>query len=142
MTGAHTIGRSHCTAFSARLFGFDTTVGQDPTLDASYAAQLRQECPQGNTDPNSVVPMDPSSPNIMDTRYYEEVLANQGLFTSDQTLLTDEATANQVSQNAMNALLWKRKFANAMVKMGNTNVLTGDAGEIRTNCRKINQRGG
>ncbi|XP_058206303.1 peroxidase 5-like [Rhododendron vialii] len=138
LSGAHTIGRSHCTSFSSRLFGFNTTLGQDPTLDASYAAQLRQQCPQGNTNPNLVVPMDPSSPTLMDTGYYRDVQANRGLFTSDQTLLTNAATTNLVNQNAMNVYLWQSKFANAMVKMGKTSVLTGSAGEIRRNCRKIN----
>ncbi|XP_058206302.1 peroxidase 5-like [Rhododendron vialii] len=138
LSGAHTIGRSHCTSFSARLFGFNTTMEQDPTLDASYAARLRQQCPQGNTNPNLVVPIDPSSPTLMDTGYYMDVQANQGLFTSDQALLTDAATVNQVSQYAMNTFLWQSKFADAMVKMGNTDVLTGDDGEIRTDCRKIN----
>jgi peroxidase len=138
LSGAHTIGRSHCTSFVARLYNFNTTLGQDPTLDSSYATQLRQQCPQGSTNPNLVVPMDPSSPNTMDTGYYVDVQANRGLFTSDQALLADAATANQVNQNAMNTFLWQRKFANAMVKMGYTGVLTGSAGEVRLNCRKIN----
>lgn len=138
LSGAHTIGRAHCTSFSTRLYSFNTTTNQDPTLDSQYASQLKQKCPQGSTNTNLVVPMDPSSPNVMDVGYYNDILANRGLFTSDQTLLTNSATANQVNQNAMNTFVWGSKFAAAMVKMGQIGVLTGGAGEVRLNCRKIN----
>ncbi|KAJ1377824.1 Plant peroxidase [Sesbania bispinosa] len=47
---------------------------------------LKRQCPQGNTNPNLVVPMDPSSPGIADVGYYIDILANRGLFTSDQAL--------------------------------------------------------
>ncbi|KAK6926100.1 hem peroxidase [Dillenia turbinata] len=137
LSGAHTIGRSHCTSFSNRLYNFSSTNSQDPTLDASYATMLQQQCPQGSTNPNLVVPMNPSSPFTTDVGYYMDVLANRGLFTSDQTLLTNTATANQVNQNAGNPMLWRNKFASAMVKMGSIGVLTGSAGEIRANCRSI-----
>lgn len=138
LSGAHTIGRSHCTSFSNRLYSFNTTQSQDPNLDSVYAAQLTQQCPQGSTNPNLVVPMDPPTPAIMDTSYYAGILANRGLFTSDQTLLADGVTANEVVQNARSPFLWKKKFAAAMVKMGTIGVVTGNAGEIRVNCRVIN----
>lgn len=82
--------------------------------------------------------MDPRSPFITDRNYYQDVLANRGLLTSDQTLLTDSNTANQVAQNARSLFLWMRKFPAAMVKMGQIDVLTGTDGEIRKNCRVIN----
>ncbi|XP_008234631.1 PREDICTED: LOW QUALITY PROTEIN: peroxidase 5-like [Prunus mume] len=138
LSGAHTIGRSHSTAFSNRLYNFNRTSRQDPSLDPQYAAQLKQQCPQGNTSPNLVVLMNPASPAVTDTSYYADILANRGLFTSDQTLLTNSATANQVNQNAKMPFLWRTKFATAMVKMGRLEVLTGNAGEIQANCRVIN----
>lgn len=86
-----------------------------------------------------MVPINPSSPATTDIDYYTDVLANRGLHTSDQTLLTNAATANQIAQNAMNPTLWRSKFAAAMVKMGQIGVLTGSAaGEIRVNCRVVN----
>ncbi|XP_038971425.1 peroxidase 5-like [Phoenix dactylifera] len=138
LSGAHTIGRSHCSSFSNRLYNFNTTVKQDPSLDATYAAQLKKQCPQGSTNSNLVVPMDPPSPNIVDTNYYNDILVNRGLFTSDQTLLSKATTASHVKQNAANSLLWQNKFATAMVAMGQVGVLTGSNGEIRLNCRAIN----
>ncbi|KAK4734806.1 hypothetical protein R3W88_009067 [Solanum pinnatisectum] len=138
LSGAHTIGRSHCLAFRNRLYSFNSTTSQDPSLDPSYAAQLKQQCPEVSTDASLVVPMNPVSPAITDESYYTDILANRGLFTSDQTLLTNPTTAIQVIQNARYPFLWKSKFASAMVKMGQIGVLTGTAGEIRANCRVIN----
>ncbi|CAA2968186.1 peroxidase 5-like [Olea europaea subsp. europaea] len=138
LSGGHTIGRSHCASFSNRLYSFNSTTGQDPSLDPIYAAQLKQQCPQGSSNTNLVVPMNPSSPTITDVGYYRDIIANRGLFSSDQTLLTNTATATQVTQNAQNPFIWRSKFAAAMVKMGRIEVLTGNAGEIRAKCRVIN----
>ncbi|XP_019416211.1 PREDICTED: peroxidase 5-like [Lupinus angustifolius] len=138
LSGAHTIGRSHCSAFSNRLYNFSATSRQDPSLDPSYASFLKRQCPQGNTNQNLVVPMDPSSPGIIDAGYYNDILANRALFTSDQTLLTNTETASLVNQNARDPYQWASKLADAMVKMGQIGVLTGNAGEIRTNCRVVN----
>ncbi|KAL9246067.1 hypothetical protein vseg_019649 [Gypsophila vaccaria] len=141
LSGAHTIGRSHCTSITQvndRLYNFNGTNAPDPSLNATYASQLRLECPQGSTNTTSVVPMDPTTPLVTDTKYYANILANKGLFTSDHTLLTNLASAATVKTYAKNKLLWLNKFAAAMVKMGNIQVLTGTDGEIRLDCRVIN----
>ncbi|ERN08099.1 hypothetical protein AMTRI_Chr09g16960 [Amborella trichopoda] len=138
LSGAHTIGRSHCTSFSNRLFNFSSTSSQDPSLDPRYATQLKSKCPKGNTNTNLVVPMDPLSPTVLDNAYYKNILANRGLFTSDHALLSDPSTSSQVSEYAANVFLWRTKFGAAMVRMGQIGVLTGNAGEIRRNCRAVN----
>ena len=84
--------------------------------------------------------MNSDCPGFGDAGYYRGVLANRGLFTSDQTLLANAATANQVIKNARNPQAWRLKFPAAMLKMGQLDVLTGNAGEIRTNCRVINSK--
>ena len=137
-TGAHTIGNSHCRSFTYRLYNFSGTNSQDPSLDSQYAASLRKSCPQDSTDPNLEVPMDTRTPTISDVNYYKDILANRGLFSSDQILLTNPATASEVKSNARSPSGWKKKFAAAMVKMGQIEVLTGNKGEIRANCRVIN----
>ncbi|KAK9682366.1 hypothetical protein RND81_10G068700 [Saponaria officinalis] len=141
LSGAHTIGRSHCTTITQvddRIYNFNGTNAPDPALNSNYVPQLQKACPQGSTDTTSVVPMDPTSPLLTDVKYYTNVLVNKGLFTSDWTLRTDSATANAVSQNARNQILWFTKFTAAIIKMGQIGVVTGTDGEIRTNCRVIN----
>ncbi|KAJ3689671.1 hypothetical protein LUZ61_018835 [Rhynchospora tenuis] len=136
LSGAHTIGVSHCSSFSSRLYNNGPTATQDPTMDPGYVSQLMQQCPQGST--NNLVPMDPSSPNTFDTGYFNDLVDNRGLFTSDQTLMSNESTAGQVIMYANNSDVFFSDFSNAMVKMGYMGVLTGSLGEIRTNCRVIN----
>lgn len=60
--------------------------------------------PQGSTNLNLVVPMNPGSPSTSDSGYYIDIIANHGLFTSDQTPLSNPAATNQVNQNARNPL--------------------------------------
>ncbi|PKA46581.1 Peroxidase 5 [Apostasia shenzhenica] len=138
LSGAHTIGRAHCGTFSSRLYNNSGTASQDPNLEPYYAEQLKQQCPQGSTDASLAVPMDPWSPDELDTSYYANVLENRGLFASDQALLTDPATAAQVRLSAFDSFAWSDRFAQAMLKMGQIGVLTGSDGEIRLNCRVIN----
>ncbi|KAJ0974468.1 hypothetical protein J5N97_016433 [Dioscorea zingiberensis] len=138
LSGAHSIGRSHCNAFTNRLYNFNSTVKQDPSLDPTYAAQLKRSCPNNGNSANLVVSLDPATPNKLDTNYYKLILAKRGLLTSDQTLVSTQATAAKVRANANNAKLFQQKFAAAMVKMGKIGVLTGKQGEIRSVCTKIN----
>ncbi|KAG6515630.1 peroxidase 5-like [Zingiber officinale] len=136
LSGAHTIGVAHCPAFANRLYNFSSSSGVDPTLDAAYAAQLKQQCPTVGTD--AEVPMDPPSELGFDNSYYQGILRHRGLFTSDQTLVSKPAAAAQVILYALDSDVFKSRFAAAMVRMGSIGVLTGSDGEIRTNCRVPN----
>ncbi|XP_047329534.1 peroxidase 5-like [Impatiens glandulifera] len=133
LSGAHSIGISHCTSFASRLY---PTV--DPTLNAAYAKTLKRICPPqtangtGSVDPT--VNQDPLTPNRLDNLYYVDVISNKGLLTSDQTMLTTKSTAKAVLDNARYGSIWAKKFAAAMVKMGKVGVLTGKKGQIRLNC--------
>ncbi|CAL9207931.1 unnamed protein product [Musa hybrid cultivar] len=135
LSGAHTIGVAHCPTFSNRLYNFSRKASTDPTLNPKYAYQLKKECPPRS---NNEVDMDPPSPLTFDTSYYSNLLDNRGLFTSDQTLMSTPATAGTVRQFAGSSVLFKQKFAAAMVKMGKIGVLTGEQGEIRSYCRVVN----
>lgn len=139
-TGAHTIGRSHCTSFSNRLYNFSPANSQDPSLDPFFGAQLKQQCPrdrQGNVDPNLVVQMN-MSPVLFENSYYRDILAHRVVFTSDQTLITSPESLSEVKDYAFNEQQWQDDFVDAMIKMSQIEVLTGTAGEIRSNCRVIN----
>ncbi|XP_020586448.1 peroxidase 5-like [Phalaenopsis equestris] len=138
LSGAHTIGRAHCSSFNNRLYNFSTTDAQDPSLEPLLATQLKQQCPLNNNNGNMVVPMNPRSSYTLDSSYYSNVLAMRGLFTSDQALLTHPATANQVMRNAFDSSMWQDQFTRAMFKLSLLGVITGTDGEIRLNCGVIN----
>ncbi|XP_074287556.1 peroxidase 5-like [Silene latifolia] len=141
LLGAHTIGRSHCstiTKVNDRLYNFNGTNMPDPSLKKNYLRQLQVACPKSGTSTSLVIPMDPSTPRVLDNNYYANVLLKKGLFTSDSTLLTNADTAAAVEANANNQAQWLSKFTAAIVKMGNIGVITGTNGEIRTDCRVIN----
>ncbi|GKV40581.1 hypothetical protein SLEP1_g48206 [Rubroshorea leprosula] len=135
LSGAHSIGVSHCSSFSERL-SFNATDAQDPSLDPSYAAFLKTKCP--SLGANATVALDVATPTRLDNKYYEELKYNLGLLTSDQTLMNSHLTTGMVVNNARHGALWAKKFAKAMVHMGSLDVLTGTQGEVRRHCSVVN----
>jgi peroxidase len=133
LSGAHTVGRSHCSSFlrDGRLNA--STSDMNPVL----AASLRQQCPANAATDNTVV-QDVVTPDALDNQYYKNVLARNVLFTSDAALLKSGQTAASVLLSAFVPGLWEQKFKAAMVKMASIGVKTGANGEIRTNCRVVN----
>ncbi|KAL6878351.1 hypothetical protein ACP4OV_012521 [Aristida adscensionis] len=133
LSGAHTIGRSHCSSFVPDRLA----VASD--INAGFANVLRRQCranPTSGNDPT--VNQDFVTPNALDNQYYKNVLAHKVLFTSDAALITSPATAKIVRDNAYIPGLWEDKFAKAFVKMAGVEVKTGKQGEIRKHCRVVN----
>lgn len=126
LSGGHTIGISHCSSFSNRLYPTE-----DPTMDQDFAKDLKNICPQ---DSNNTTPQDIRTPNTFDNGYYVDLISRQGLFTSDQDLFTDTRTKEIVESFASDQELFFEKFVVAMTKMGQLSVLAGSQGEIRANC--------
>ncbi|KAI6694552.1 hypothetical protein NL676_022262 [Syzygium grande] len=139
LSGAHSIGVSHCSSFSSRLYAFNATFAQDPSLDPAYAAYLKTKCPPPSNanQTNPTVPLDSITANTLDNSYYFQLLKLRGLLTSDETLHTSPSTSGMVVNNVKNGFGWSMKFANAMVKMGSIDVLTGNQ-EIRKLCGVVN----
>lgn len=131
LSGAHTVGRSHCSSFADRL----SSPASD--MNPALAASLRQQCPaNAGTDPTVV--QDVVTPTVLDNQYYRNVLSRNVLFTSDAALLKSGQTAWSVVLNAFVPGLWEQKFKASMVKMASIGVKTGANGEIRRNCRVVN----
>ncbi|XP_054785504.1 peroxidase 5-like [Prosopis cineraria] len=141
LSGAHSIGVSHCSAFSDRLYSFNAAHPQDPSMDPTFVKLLKTKCPSpssnvGGSDPT--VALDASTPNRLDNKYYSVVKNRHGLLTSDQTLYESKSTRQMVLNNAKDGSTWAYKFGEAMVRMGSIEVLTGSQGEIRKRCGAIN----
>lgn len=132
LSGAHSIGVSHCSSFSDR---FSVTHPQDPPMDPEFAAYLKTMCSRSS---NPTVPLEVQTSDRLDNKYYRNLKNHRGVLTSDQTLFDSPSTARMVKNNARYGANWGRKFAAAMVRMGAIDVLTGSQGEIRQNCRAVN----
>lgn len=143
LSGAHTIGRTTCAQVTPRLYNFPGSPnGVDPTLDFDYALHLKQVCPQGG-NPNSVVQLDPVSPNTFDNMYYTNGVTGRVLFASDIALFADHQTEFASNLNSENAELWQIIFSNALIHMASNKIKFGrpdEEGEIRQNCRLTNAR--
>ncbi|EOY16805.1 Peroxidase [Theobroma cacao] len=127
LSGGHTIGISHCSSFTNRLYPT-----QDPNMDKTFANNLKGICPTANSTNTTV--LDIRSPDKFDNKYYVDLMNRQGLFTSDQDLYTDSRTRAIVTSFAVNETLFFEKFVLSVIKMGQLSVLTGKNGEVRANC--------
>ncbi|KAI0527409.1 hypothetical protein KFK09_003009 [Dendrobium nobile] len=139
LSGAHTIGISHCSSFSNRLYNFSGKGDEDPSLDKVYASNLKKlKCKTPN-DNTSTVEMDPGSFKTFDLDYYKLLLKRRGLFQSDAALTTVSAIKAQISKLAGGSLeVFFNAFAQSMEKMNKIEVKTGNVGEIRKNCAVFN----
>ncbi|KAF8728785.1 hypothetical protein HU200_018063 [Digitaria exilis] len=129
LSGAHTVGRAHCSSFvSDRL-----SAGEGSDIDGGFARSLRKRCAAADriAGDEPTVNQDVVTPNAFDNRYYKDVLARMVLFTSDAALLTSPETAKMVRDSANIRGWWEDKFKKAFVKIGKH-------GEIRKNCRVVN----
>ncbi|KAJ1402460.1 Secretory peroxidase [Sesbania bispinosa] len=131
LSGAHTIGKARCLTFRQRIYN-------DTNIDASYAASLQAICPFTGGDDN-LAPLDTTTQNLFDNKYYSNLLSSKGLLHSDQELFNGGSADAQVQDYVSHPLNFRADFANAMVKMGNLSPLTGQSGQIRTKCYQVNQ---
>ncbi|KAM1174964.1 hypothetical protein ACFX2I_027425 [Malus domestica] len=133
LSGAHTLGFSHCNQFSNRIYSNPV----DPTLNKTYATQLQQMCPK-NVDPDIAIDMDPTTPRKFDNVYFQNLVEGKGLFTSDQVLYTDSRSQPTVRTWAKNNAAFNQAFITAMTKLGRVGVKTGKNGNIRRDCSVFN----
>ncbi|GFZ18222.1 peroxidase superfamily protein [Actinidia rufa] len=130
LSGAHSIGKARCLTFNGR---FDPP---DSTLDPTYREELIQACSTAQT----LVDFDPTTPNKFDNNYYINLQNNKGLLTTDQFLFSTNGsdTIPIVNQFASSQSDFFDNFGQSMVKIGNISPLTGNNGQIRSDCKRVN----
>ena len=86
------------------------------------------------------MPLDTYSETNFDNSYYGNVRNGRGVLESDSKLWSDGRTHKFVQQflGSSNRLKFNKQFGRAMVKLSNVEVKTGNQGEIRRVCNKIN----
>ncbi|KAI3451942.1 hypothetical protein Pfo_008607 [Paulownia fortunei] len=137
LSACHTVGFSHCSKFSNRIYNFSRQNPVDPTLNRQYATQLQGMCPR-NVDPRIAIDMDPTTPRRFDNAYFTNLVQGKGLFTSDQVLFTDSRSRNTVNTWASNSQAFNTAFIQAITKLGRVGVKTGRNGNIRFDCGRFN----
>lgn len=140
LSGAHTFGRVQCGIIEHRLYNFSNTGAPDPALNTTILARLRRLCPR-NWNGTTLANQDPITPDGFDNTYYSILQANKGLLTSDQVLFSTPGadTIHIVNRFSASQITFFKSFAKSMIKMGNISPLTGTYGEIRFNCRRVNE---
>ncbi|KAG6632607.1 peroxidase A2-like [Carya illinoinensis] len=140
LSGAHTFGRARCATFSHRLYDFNSSGNPDPSLDTTYLETLRQTCPQGGSNDNTLTNLDRSSPDGFDNDYFTNLQNNQGLLQTDQELFSTSGadTVGIVNRFANSQSDFFDSFGQSMINMGNIRPLTGNNGEIRLDCKRVN----
>ncbi|KAI4348509.1 hypothetical protein L6164_009224 [Bauhinia variegata] len=140
LLGAHTTGFAHCSFFEDRLSSFQGTL--DPTMDPALDSVLVRVCGSA-TNParnDPTVFLDQNTSFVFDNQFYNQILMKRGVLHIDQQLAIDQSSSGMVRDFAANGASFSQSFADAMIKMGNIDVLVGNAGEIRRNCRVFNRR--
>ncbi|XP_074313695.1 peroxidase 5-like [Silene latifolia] len=139
LSGAHSIGQNHCSLIENWIRSFSQTSMQDPSIDPNFADALKIICPAHvvNSTTN-VIPLDFGSPNHLDAGYYNSVLKHKVIFRSNQALLDNTETRDMVKHYTRHGGAWKKDFAASMIRIGSIEVLVGGEGQIRKNCRVVN----
>ncbi|KAL6577904.1 hypothetical protein OROMI_010232 [Orobanche minor] len=132
LIGAHSIGTAHCTIVAGRF--------RDPKkmkdIDRGYLLkmQVMTMCQNETQD----LAFDPYSQQKMDSRFYKELLKNRALLESDQNLAKEPNANNIMKKYVDDQNGWLAKFVASVTKLGEVEVLTGNQGEIRKQCRAVN----
>ncbi|OWM85717.1 peroxidase 7 [Punica granatum] len=135
LSGAHTIGRCTCGSVQSRIYNHKGTGKADPTIDPKYLNYLRRKCRWAS----EYVDLDATTPKAFDSVYYKNLQKKMGLLTSDQLLHSDHRTSPIVAALASQPHLFHYQFGVSMAKLGNVQVLTGEEGEVRSNCNFVNR---
>ncbi|KAL7190420.1 hypothetical protein ACSBR2_022655 [Camellia fascicularis] len=140
LSGAHTIGFSHCKEFSTNIYNYTMNPSSmsDPSYNPRFADGLRQACADYHQNPTLSVFNDIMTPNKFDNMYYQNLPRGLGLLASDRGLSSDPRTRTFVEKYAANQTEFFEAFGRAMEKLSVYGVKTGQNGEIRHRCDEFN----
>ncbi|KAK9734559.1 hypothetical protein RND81_04G148300 [Saponaria officinalis] len=80
----------------------------------------------------------PRSSNRVDNSFFTQIVKQKGVLPIDQELARDPQTQAIVQQLSLNATLFNIELANAMLKLQALDILTGEQGEVRKVCGRVN----
>ncbi|KAF0916940.1 hypothetical protein E2562_015113 [Oryza meyeriana var. granulata] len=149
LTGAHAIGKGHCSSFTDRL------TAPSSEINANYRDNvLNKTCAAGasTTVANNIRDIDAATlgnltsyvipavgGDYLDNSFYTNNKNNLVLFHSDWALVNNSATLKSVDEYAKNGTLWNIDFAQALVKLSKLAMPAGSVCQIRKKtCRAIN----
>ncbi|CAL4967091.1 unnamed protein product [Urochloa decumbens] len=142
LSGAHTLGFSHCKEFADRLYSFRDKGGKpeafDPTMNPSLAKGLQAVCKDYLKDPTIAAFNDIMTPGKFDNMYFVNLERGLGLLSTDEELFLDPRTKPLVERYAANSTAFFDDFGRAMEKLSEYGVKTGAQGEVRRRCDAYN----
>ncbi|KNA05252.1 hypothetical protein SOVF_192140, partial [Spinacia oleracea] len=122
LLGGHTIGVTHCSFFQHRLSNFQGSGSPDTSMDEELVTTLKGTCGSvPNTDPTTF--LDQNTSFALDNEYFNQIMKKRGVLQIDQELALHTSSSKLVSRFASNNALFGQRFAKAMVKLGNIQVL-------------------
>ncbi|KAK9061728.1 hypothetical protein SSX86_018911 [Deinandra increscens subsp. villosa] len=138
LTGAHTIGFSHCTQISADIYNYSRTAQSDPSYNPRYAAGLRNACADYRKNPSLSVFNDIMTPRDFDNSFYKNLPKGLGVLRSDRALMMDRRTKPFVELYARDQKAFFEAFRRAIEKLSLNGVKSGRSGQIRRRCDSFN----
>uniref|UniRef100_A0A0D3GEN8 Plant heme peroxidase family profile domain-containing protein n=1 Tax=Oryza barthii TaxID=65489 RepID=A0A0D3GEN8_9ORYZ len=120
LSGAHTLGFSHCKEFAARIYG-----GADPTMNPALAKRLQEACRDYRRDPTIAAFNDVMTPGRFDNMYFVNLRRGLGLLATDQELYGDARTRPHVERYAANETAFFADFARAARRLSHHGVKNG-----------------
>ncbi|KAF0903191.1 hypothetical protein E2562_025766 [Oryza meyeriana var. granulata] len=145
LSGAHTLGFSHCKEFATRIYNYRRRKGGaavphvDPTMNPALAKRLQDACRDYRRDPTIAAFNDVMTPGKFDNMYFVNLRRGLGLLGTDQELWGDARTRPHVERYAANETAFFADFARAIQKLSHYGVKTGGKnGEVRRRCDAYN----
>lgn len=135
------MGKARCLNFRQRIYEKNVEENFDHYKRyTTYRRVLQSICPESGRD-NTLASLDFKTPTRFDNLYFQNIVEGKGLLHSDNVLVSEDLEGEireEVWAFASDQQLFFASFVNSIVKMGYINVLTGNEGEIRKNCRFVN----